>query len=170
MGFGAAGFYESFDNAEVTIETKFFNNEIVDSYIDPPTQNLINFGGITSSIVACGGEYLDAKCLQIIIPHTFRDQLLNPAIIIGTTDESGNKKYHYINDGIEIQGKSLNKSPTDKIFIQKYLGDPSSEWIDIVRIDRVDNIWSSQDGMEFKQYGGGYQRINPLGFGNILID
>jgi len=113
---------------------------------------------------------LDAKCLQIIIPHSFRDQLLNPAIIIGATDESGNKKYHYINDGIEIQGKSLNEAPTDEIFIQKYLGDPSSEWIDIVRIDRVDNIWSSQDGMEFTQYGGGFQRITPLGFDNTLID
>jgi hypothetical protein len=170
VGFGSENMYSSLQQAEVVIETKFSDNKIVLGYpiiIDP--LNLINFGEVTASVVDCG--IVDTSCLQITIPHAFRDNLLYPGITIGATDESGNNKYHYLNDGLEIQGKSLNEAPTDKVFIQKYLGNPQAEWIDIVRIDRVHDIWSSEDGIEFKgTAGAGFQRITPLGFDNTLID
>jgi len=170
VGFGTENMFTPLLQAEVVIKTKFSNNEIVSDYPKiTDLSNLINFGEVTASVVNCG--IVDTSCLEITIPHAFRDNLLYPGITIGTTDESGNNKYHYLNDGLEIQGKSLNESPTDKIFIQKYLGDPSPEWVDIVRIDRVNDIWSSEDGMEFKGTdGGGFQRITPLGFDNTLID
>jgi len=169
VGFGSSGEYASIDAAEVKIVTEFSNGVIVKTTIKDKL-NLINFGNSTSSIVDCG-LFGTANCLQITIPHTFNEELRHPGIVIYAEDESGNEKSHYLNDGIQILGESLNESPTDKIFIQKYLGDPSSEWVDILRIDRVDNIWSSEDGIEFKGTdGGGFQRITPLGFDNTLID
>ena len=170
VGFGSSGQYTPLDQAEVRFETKFSDNSIVQSWVYPKDQNLIDFRNATSSIVDCG-YFGTLNCLQITIPHTFRDELEYPGIVIYAEDNSENNKSHYLNDGIEILGESLNESPTDRVFIQKYLGNPEYEWVTIDRIDRVDDIWSSQDGMEFKgTSGGGFQRITPLGFDNTLID
>jgi len=169
VAFGSPGENISFDQSEVRIETQFSDNSVVESFVYPEGQTLISFGNVTASVVSCG--YEDEKCLQMTIPHTFNDELLYKAIMIRAIDEGGNEKYHYLNEGIKILGEPLYEPPTDKIFIQKYLGSPSSEWVDILRIDRVDNIWSSEDGIEFKGTdGGGFQRIAPLGFDGILID
>ena len=170
VGFGSSGPYDSIDNAEVKVEAKFSDSKIIKFDVFPDNQILINFGNATSRIVDCG-YFGTANCLQITIPHRFNEELAYPGMVIYAEDHSGNEKSHYLNDGIEILGESLNEPPIDKIFIQKYLGDPSSEWVDILRIDRVDNIWSSEDGIMFKGTdGAGFQRITPLGFDNTLID
>lgn len=169
IAFSSSGKHASFDAAEVRVETKFSDNKIIKFDVFPENQKLINFGNATASVVDCG--YEDEKCLQLTIPHKFNEKLKYPGIIILAVDQSRNDKSHYLNEGIQILGESLNEPPTDKIFIQKYLGDPSPEWVDIVRIDRVDNIWISEDGIEFKGTdGAGFQRITPLGFDNTLID
>ena len=54
--------------------------------------------------------------------------------------------------------------------MQKYLGNTQWDWIDIVRTDRVNDIWTSDDGFEFTSLGGGYTRIAPLGHNPNLID
>ncbi len=170
VAFGSSGQHASFDAAEVRVEAEFSNNKIIDFDVFPEGQDLIHFGNATSSIVDCG-YFGTANCLQITIPHKFNDELVYRGIVIIAEDQSGNKKSHYLNDGIQILGESLNVPPTDKIFIQKYLGGPQSEWVDILRIDRVDNVWISEDGIEFKGTdGGGFQRITPLDFDDTLID
>jgi hypothetical protein len=164
VAFGSSGPYASIDNAEIRFETKFSDNSIVQSWVYPKDQNLIDFRNATASIVDCG-YFGTFNCLQITIPHTFRDELRYPGIVILAEDASGNSKSHYLNDGIVIQGKPLNEPPTDKVFIQKYLGDPQYEWVDIVRIDRSNDIWESEDGIKFKHTeGGGFKRSDPIVF------
>jgi len=162
VGFGSPGVDHSFDLSEVIIETKFSDNLIKSSIIKDKL-NLIDFGNVTSQIVDCG--YLqDAECIEITIPHTFRDSLSNNGLMIRATDYAGNEKYHFINDGVKVIGDSLNELPTDRVFTKKYLAS-AAEWIDLVRIDRVNDIWVSEGGLEFKRSaGGGFQRMAPLGF------
>jgi hypothetical protein len=168
VGFGHTGKKVSFDSAEVRIEIKISDSKIIKQYIFPPDQKLIKFGNATASIVNCG--YENYNCLEVTIPHIFRDYLIEKPIIFRAEDESGNTKYHTVNHGIELHGEPHDGYLTDKIFIQKYLGDPNPEWIDILRIDKANGIWISEDGLEFKQNGGGFQRITPLGFNDALID
>jgi hypothetical protein len=169
VGFSNPNQYHSLEDSEVVIQSKFSNGAYVDSFIEPRDQNLIDFGDVTASIVDCG--YVSTDCIEIIIPHVFREHLLYPGMAISTWDESKNNKFHFINDGLEIQGEPLNESPTDRIFIQKYLGNPIPEWVSIERIDRVDDIWASEDGIEFKHLGGGgFQRTGPIGYENPIVD
>jgi len=162
VGFGSPRISSSFEESEVTIETKFSDSSVVSSKIKDEL-NLIDFGSVASSIVDCG-YIAEAECLQITIPHTFRDSLINNGIHISATDYDGNEKYHFINEGIKIIGSPLNELPTDRIFTKKYLAS-HAEWIDLVRIDRVNDIWISEEGLEFKRTdGNGFQRMNPLGF------
>jgi len=162
VGFGSPGVDDSFDLSEVIIETRFLDNLIKSSIIKDKL-NLIDFGNVTSQIVDCG--YIDdEECIEITIPHTFRDVLSNNGIMISATDYYGNEKYHFINEGVKVIGNSLNELPTDRIFAKKYLAS-HAEWIDLVRIDRVNDVWISEEGLEFKRTeGNGFQRMIPLGF------
>ncbi len=160
IGFGLANMNTSFEKAEVTIEIRLLNNVVQELKIHDP-YDLVDFGDITSDVVDCG--YVEENCLQVTIPHSFRDKFVNDMIVVKAIDYQPNEKIHYFNEGIHIEG-TPNVTPTDKVFIQKYLGNPDFEWVDIVRVDRSNDIWVSDDGLEFtSSYGGGYLRIAPMG-------
>ena len=166
VGFGLPGLKSSFDKAEVTIEIRLDNNVVKELKIHDP-HNLVDFGDITSNVVDCG--YVEENCLQVTIPHSFNDKLINDIIGVKASDYEPNKKIHYFNEGIHIEG-TPDMPLTDKIFVQKYLGNPDFEWVDIVRVDRSDDIWASEDGLEFtSSHGGGYLRITPLDIDPNLV-
>jgi len=167
VGFGIPSIYHSFDASEATIQIKFSNNEIVEYKIKDEL-NLMDFGNITTDRVNCG--HIVTTCLEVIIPHIFRDNFEYQMVVIRAIDQSDNEVYNYMNDGIEIHGESINEAPTDRVWLQKYLGNTQWDWIDIVRTDRVNDIWTSDDGFEFTSLGGGYMRIAPLGHNPNLID
>lgn len=161
VGFGIPKNYDNLDKAEVTLEIKFKNNNVIETKIHDPL-NLIDFDVVESEVVNCG--YIDEECLQVTIPHSFRDQLLNMKLLISTTDYEPNEKNHTISEGIHIQGNSIDPPPTHKLFIKKYLGTANSEWVVITLIDRPNGIWASEDGLEFiSTHGGGFKRITLLG-------
>jgi len=162
VGFGMPGINYHIDNAEASIEVLLFNTEI-EKLVIKDKYNLMDFGNVTSKIVDCG--YQQRECLEVTIPHSFRDKFEHNIILIGSTDYRNNDISNYLNDGITINGESINDAPTDKIWRQKYLGNPESEWIEITRTDRINDIWISEDGLEFRHTGGGgFERVNPIDF------
>ena len=167
VGFGIPSMNHPFAKSEATIEIEFSNNEIV-NIEEKDELNLIDFGNITSNRVNCG--HIVTTCLEVIIPHIFRDNFEYNMVVISAEDGDNNVVMNYLNDGIEIHGESINEAPTDRVWMQKYLGNTQWDWIDIVRTDRVNDIWTSDDGFEFTSLGGGYTRIAPLGHNPNLID
>ncbi len=162
VGFGMPGINYHISHAEASIEVLLDDAEIKELRITDK-HNLIDFGNVTSQVVDCG--YLERECIEVTIPHVFRDTFENNIILIGATDYRHNEVSNYLNDGITIDGDSINEAPTDKIWRQKYLGNSDWEWIDIVRTDRINDIWTSEEGIEFKgTHGGGFQRVNPITF------
>lgn len=119
-------------------------------------QNLIqNFNATSIEPHKCKPSSNSEACLKIIFEYEYREAPLYNIMAVSVMDVQRAAWAHYFNDGVEVIGESLNEPPTDRQFINK-------QWIEFVRTDKVNHIWTDQNGIEYlKSAYDNYDRITP---------
>ncbi len=111
LSFGLAQGHTINERTASIIWNRYFDGtEIVSVY--SPT-NAIGKVSIKSDEVLCN-SYGNFKCLELIITHQFRAPLEFDIVGTNIWDSNRNAWQNYFNHGIDVQGKSLNPSPTHK--------------------------------------------------------
>ena len=158
VGWGMPEIGAAFDNAEaVTTIYLNYDGTIKDvTTIDKHTLVDVVQYGITQG--DCG--YTE-KCHVIDLDFIFREKQKANVIAIQAVDMERNSATHYINDGIAVSGSSMNDPPTHKLFNKHSNQQTENLWIDLTRIDRVNNIWEDDSGVQYTMDNGYYSKIIP---------
>lgn len=154
MALGIPEIGSPLNDAEVIIHLILFQSEIEDLLITD-SLNLIESVNATASETTCRDGQTTNSCMKIIFDYTYREAPLHNIIAIDTMDSVRNSATHYFNDGVQVDGDSINVPPTDKIW-------KKSSWLNLTRTDRASDIWIDQNDIEYQktQYGN-YDRITP---------
>lgn len=141
IGFGVPEIGSPLNDAEVLLEVQMHGDTIRDSNVID-NDNLVEFSDMIVQFVPCG--YVDSDCLEFSGLIVFREELRNNVIAINAVDNSRNSATHYINDGIIVQGTSMNPPKQQQIPSEiKYNGLQT-----IQRIDKINDIWITLDKQE----------------------
>ena len=87
-----------------------------------------------------------AECLFVDIHYSYREAPLYNVMAVHTMDSKRNNGVAFFNDGVGVLGESLNEAPTHILFNKKLSQQTENLWLELVRIDKVDNIWQDQNG------------------------
>jgi len=106
IGFGVPEIGSPLNDAE-SIATFYLNwDNTLDRVDTVDKHTLVDITNSTVSIVDCG--YTDSQCYELSVDYIYRDQQKNNVVYIQACDMARNCANHYINDGILVEGESLN--------------------------------------------------------------
>jgi len=99
--------------------------------------------GLAECMPGFGGD-----CLRLSIDGVlFREQMYHEPFVISAMDRDRRTATHYMNEGILVQGGSLNPAPRDTAGIKKEGNQHEAEPIELVRTDKLGDLWEDQWGM-----------------------
>lgn len=150
-----------FSESEV-IAQLILSNTVLDKLNITDNQNLIqNLNVISIEPTKCKSSSNNESCLKIIFEYEYRESPLYNIIAVNLMDAQRSSWTFYFNDGIDVLGQSINEPPTDSFTTKKGNQYPVITF-ELVRTDKVNNIWTDQFGIEYHQINGRYDRITPL--------
>lgn len=100
-------------------------------------------------------------CLKLKFEYEYRGPLFYHVYGVSLMDTQKNSWNHYFNEGVMVIGESLNEPPTDRVFTKKGAQYPA-EWLDMTRIDKINDIWADQNGIKYHKVNNHYDRITPM--------
>ena len=105
--------------------------------------------------VSCGGGSGDnngiiqkdqIQCTQLLIDGVlFREAMYDEPFMIEAVDAKRKVITHYMNEGLQVTGESINEPPTHK-FSSKKTSQSDAVILELVRTDKLGNIWTDQFG------------------------
>ncbi len=123
-------------SAETIIE--YFPNELIGNQINVIDKNhLLDKIKIKTWPTQCNKSDANYSCLFFRMEHMFREAPLANPIGISVSDNSRNSAQFYFNEGVEVDGKSLN--PPKEVVIP--LHTKSGEHAQLIQIDRKNDLW-----------------------------
>jgi len=159
IGFGIKEVGIPTSEAEVLLVIRQSGDEIEEITLTDD-ENLMTFTNITRNIVECG--YVVSFCVEISGNVVFRDVLKNNIVVINAVDRPGNSIRHFINDGINAEGESMNVPPTFELFNKKTNQQTDNLWLTLTRTDRVTDMWSDQNEIIYHKVSEDrFDRITP---------
>ncbi len=145
IGFGVPEVGSPINSAEASIDLHLVKpniDYIIDEIKVIDKGNTIQFNDINASVsmVKCMVNSTDENCLELSINDVlFREQFYDEAFIISAMDAKRYNTNHYMNEGLQIQGPSLNPPLT-------YTLQENREKFELTRTDKVNDIWTDQFG------------------------
>ncbi len=86
------------------------------------------------------------QCTQLLIDGVlFREAMYDEPFMIEAVDAKRKVITHYMNEGLQIIGESINEPPTHK-FSSKKTSQSDAVILELVRTDKLKNIWTDQFG------------------------
>lgn len=148
--------------SEVGAQIILSNTELQEINITD-SQNLIqNFNVTNIDVVKCKSDSNNDSCLKIIYQYEYRESPLYNIVAIDLMDNKKSSWTYTFNDGIGVNGDSINEPPTDTLF-SKTSSQDKGVWLELVRTDKWNDIWVDQNGIEYhKVSDNNYNRITPL--------
>ena len=124
---------EQYRITDVTIQD---NNNTIDYDVNGTSIQLVDcMAGSTS------------QCVLITLPDIlFREQFYSEPFIIQAMDRDRRTSTHYMNEGILLQGESLNPAPTSIAGLYKPGNQYDAVPIELVRVDKLADLWEDQFG------------------------
>jgi len=124
--------------------------------------NLINPDSVSASatMAQCKSGDVDKKCYFVTISAVFYEDTLNDIFALKGIDFT--RRYHitYLNEGFTIIGESLNPATT-LLIASNVKG--SSGLMQVTQIDKRNDMWISDSGIEFKRNSfGTFLRTTPV--------
>ena len=149
---------QSMNECEVLIEVHYETNGTitdigVEEIIITDKDNLIDNESVTALayVSKCMEDGDSLSCVKTDLFFTFREAPLYQMIIIQTVDNNGNTQNFHFNEGIYVEGQSLNPADTIQTFRGIY-----------TQIDRLNEIWIDEDGIEYEKNSfDSFNRITP---------
>ncbi len=86
------------------------------------------------------------QCTQLLIDGVlFREAMYDEPFMIEAVDVKRKAIRHYMNEGLQIIGESINEPPTHK-FSSKKTSQSDAVILELTRTDKLKNIWTDQFG------------------------
>ena len=86
------------------------------------------------------------QCTQLLIDGVlFREAMYDEPFMIEAVDAKRKVITHYMNEGLQIIGESINEPPTHK-FSSKKTSQSDAVILELTRTDKLKNIWTDQFG------------------------
>ncbi len=86
------------------------------------------------------------QCTQLLIDGVlFRETMYDEPFMIEAVDAKRKVITHYMNEGLQIIGESINEPPTHK-FSSKKTSQSDAVILELTRTDKLKNIWTDQFG------------------------
>jgi len=132
--------------------------DLVRNYTEPSTyqvggisylneNNVIGTNATASvDLVRCMTGF-EGDCVELSISGVlFREQMHHEPFVIYAMDRDRRTATHYMNEGIIVQGESLNPAPVAAAGIKKNGNQHEAEPINLVRVDKLGDLWEDQWG------------------------
>ena len=155
IGFGVPEIGVSVNDAEALIHVITSRNYTsnagynIDDVIVTDPNNIIDFDGTNANVTLtqCMDASADSRCVELSLPGVkFREQMYHEPFVIHAMDQQRRSTTHYMNDGIQVLGESLNPAPTSTAGIDKKSSQDEAIPIQLTRIDKLNDIWEDQNG------------------------
>jgi len=146
-----------FYNGETIVE--YYPNGILGPQINiVDKQNLLDRVKITTAETSCNDGENSPTCLLFTMQHMFREAPLDNIVGISVGDKTRNGAQFYFNDGIEVEGESLNPPATATVPQHTRSGGI----IQLTQIDRAGDIWiDEQDNIWTKNSYDTWFKLTP---------
>jgi len=169
LAFGVPEVGSSISQAEAVITVDLARN-----YTEPSTYQVAGVSYLNENSVI--GEdatiYLEltecttgfeADCLQVSIDGVlFRERMHHEPFAIFAMDRDRRTATHYMNEGILIHGESLNPAPRETAGVKKSGNQHGAETVNLVRTDKLGDLWEDQWGSIWTRNGHGtWRQITP---------
>ena len=136
---------------------EYYPNEIIGSQLNViDKNNLLDQVSINTEKTNCNSSENSPTCTVLTMEHMFREAPLANVVGITLADQTRNSVQFYFNDGIGVDGESLNPPQT----AVQTLNQKGTPQIQLTQIDRGDNLWiDSQDNLWFQNSFGSWIKI-----------
>ncbi len=162
IGFGVPDVGSPLNDAEALIRvylTRDYNTTstyVIDS-VSYQNEDMVIGQNATFAVsaVKCMPDSTLERCVQLDIAGVlFREQMHNEPFVIQAVDTKRRVTNHYMNDGITIAGDSMNPAPTVTL-ITKFASQSDVEPYELVRTDKINDMWIDQFGYTWTKNGFG---------------
>jgi len=129
-----------------------------DTIIDTESLQVYNYK------VSCDKSDTKKNCDAVSYTMTFLESLQYDIMAMQGVDQKNREQWTYLNDGFDVTGESLNEPIIDRIFNKSLSQQTENLWLELTRIDKVNNIWIDQHNIQYQKdsSGSNYSRISPL--------
>jgi len=156
IAFGVPEVGAPMSEAEATIIVDLARNYTEPSTYQIESVSYVNDNGVIGTDAAVSVDLVDCMpgiaedCLQLSVSGVlFREQMYHEPFVIYVMDRDRRTATHYMNEGIMIQGESLNPSPQETAGIKKHGNQYAAELIELVRTDKLGDLWQDQWGNDW---------------------
>ncbi len=172
MGFGVPEVGSSIGQSEavltVDLERDYATNstyKIRDAtYTDP--NDILGEATLDVALVGCMSPDDPTKCVELSVDGLlFREQMYHEPFVIYVMDVQRWSAQNYMNDGLLVQGDSLNPAPRETAGISKKGNQYDAVAISLQRTDKLSDTWEDQWGGEWTRNSyGTWSRLVPEPF------
>lgn len=168
FGLGAEYIGQPLSELEVLVEVPLITNGTL-NYVGigeiniRDKDNLIENSSVTAvtDLVQCMNNS-PTLCAKVTLQYSYREATINHAMVVDVSDNKRNNQEFTFNHGVQVVGDSLNEPPTHKIFNKISNQQTENLWLNLVRTDKVNNIWTDQFGIEYLHVSSDrFDRITP---------
>ncbi len=172
IGFGVPGVGSPIGDAEAVLTVELGRDYTADStyeildavYTDP--NDVIGEAALGVELVGCMSPADPTRCVELSIEGLlFREQMYHEPFVIYVMDVQRWSAQNYMNDGLLVQGDSMNPVPLDTAGIYKRGQQYEAAVIQLERTDKLADLWADQWGNEWARNSHGtWYRTVPDAF------
>ena len=146
-----------FESSNTSLGIKVSDIQILDE------DNLINNDSVTADIstVNCTTDSITDLCLKLDLEYSYREAPLDNILLVAATDGNGNTQNFFFNEGVQVNGESLNESPTFEMFNKQTQEQTEDIYLTLIRTDKSNSIWEDKYGVE-------YLKVSEYRFNEII--
>ncbi len=156
IGFGVDGIGFPVNTAEAQITVRLERDydsdstySIVGTEYDDKNGIISHDAGVSIKREKCLPTDKEDTCVVLSIKDvTFREEMYDTPFVIHALDSKRYTTVHYMNDGLEVTGKSMNAPPQYNI-TRHVLGQPGTTDLTLVRTDKLADVWTDQLGYQW---------------------
>lgn len=164
FGFGISEIGSPLSTAETLVEVWFEPTDTqIKEIVIKDEHNLIDDTSISISTqdVSCG-QNNSLHCLEVVMNYAYLDSPIFDVFAISLSDQSRNTVIHYFNDGIRVEGESMNLPNMITVpaaFSGNGLYPQQKGLVELVQIDKKMNLWNDTFGYVWQ---GNEQKIQVI--------
>ncbi len=172
IGFGVPGVGSPIGDAEAVLTVELGRDYTADStyeildavYTDP--NDVIGEAALGVELVGCMSPADPTRCVELSIEGLlFREQMYHEPFVIYVMDVQRWSAQNYMNEGLLVQGDSMNPAPLDTAGIYKRGQQYEAAVIQLERTDKLADLWADQWGNEWARNSHGtWYRTVPDAF------
>ena len=150
------------DSEVIVLVNLHHNGTAVESIDIVDKENLIENDSVFATVypIKCKILSNNENCILVSLVYSYREAPRYNIMVVNTVDDKRNSWNFYFNDGIKVIGKSLNEPPTSKQFFKNGSQD-KDVWYTLTRTDKINDIWTDQNGIEYQNNNSAFDRITP---------